>query len=211
MTSFFDLLSSIYSNVNRSIGSLSQARDKSGHVRSLATVQNQTRICAQSKLRSSWCLAKNKVERIYSCFVLKLNVCLLQSQHQSLHMSYKVLARAFTISIKLGSIPHVWKVAVLCMLIKPEKSPSQTTTYRPISLLSVIMKLFEWVIEKHLRKHLDDKGSFSKYQSGFRKSKSTNDHLFCLSQTIMESLNRGELFNVKVGTELENYQYDSFK
>ena len=33
---------------------------------------------------------------------------------------YKVLARAFTISLKLGFIPHVWKIAVLCMLIKPD-------------------------------------------------------------------------------------------
>ena len=41
----------------------------------------------------------------------------------------KVLARAFTISLKLGFIPHVWKVAVLCMLIKPDKLPSQTTSY----------------------------------------------------------------------------------
>ena len=46
------------------------------------------------------------------------------------------------------------------------------------------MKLFERVIEKHLRKHLEDNGFFSKYQSGFRKSNSTNDHLFRLSQTI---------------------------
>ena len=105
---------------------------------------------------------------------------------------YKVLARAFTISLKLGFIPHVWKIAVLCMLIKPDKLPSQTTSYRPISLLSAIMKLFERVIEKRLRKHLEDNGFFSKYQSGFRKSKSTNDHLFRLSQTIMESFNRGE-------------------
>ena len=57
---------------------------------------------------------------------------------------------------------------------------------------AAIMKLFEWVIEKRLRKHLEDNGFFSKYQSGFRKSKSTNDHLFRLSQTIMESFNRGE-------------------
>ena len=35
-------------------------------------------------------------------------------------------------------------------------------------------------------------GFLSKYQSGFRKSKSTNDHLFHLSQTIMESFNLGE-------------------
>ena len=63
---------------------------------------------------------------------------------------YKVLARAFTISLKLGFIPHVWKIVVLCMLIKPDKPPSQTTSYRPISLLSAIMKLFERVIEKRL-------------------------------------------------------------
>ena len=37
---------------------------------------------------------------------------------------YKVLARAFTILLKLGFIPYVWKVAVLCMLIKPDKPPS---------------------------------------------------------------------------------------
>ena len=54
------------------------------------------------------------------------------------------------------------------------------------------MKLFEWVIEKCLGKHLEDNGFFSKYQSGFRKSKSTNYHLFRLSQTIMESLNHRE-------------------
>ena len=105
---------------------------------------------------------------------------------------YKLLARAFTISLKLDFIPYVWKVAVLCMLIKPDKPPSQTTSYRPISLLSAIMKLFEWVIEKHLRKHLEDNGFFGKYQSGFRKSKSRNNHLFRLSQTIMESVNQGE-------------------
>ena len=78
------------------------------------------------------------------------------------------------------------------MLIKLDKPPSQTTSYRPISLLSAIMKLFERVIEKLLRKHLEDNSFFSKYQLGFRKSKSTNDHLFRLSQTIMESFSRGE-------------------
>ena len=105
---------------------------------------------------------------------------------------YKLLARAFTISLKLSFIPYVWDVAVLYMLIKPDKPPSQTTSYQPISLLGAIMKLFEWVIEKRLRKHLEDNGFFSNYRLGFRKSKQTNDHLFRLSQTIMESSNRGE-------------------
>ena len=78
------------------------------------------------------------------------------------------------------------------MLIKPDKPLPQTTSYRPISSVSAIMKLFEQVIEKRLQKHLEDNGFFSKYQSGFRKSESTNDYLFHLSQTIMESFNRGE-------------------
>ena len=102
---------------------------------------------------------------------------------------YKRLARAFAISLKLGFIPYVWKVAILCMLIKPAKPPSQTTSYRPISLLSAIMKLLERLIEKRRPKHLEDNGLFSIYQSGFRRSKSTSDHLFPLSQTIMESFN----------------------
>ena len=98
---------------------------------------------------------------------------------------YTHLAR--DLSLKLGYIPYVWKTTVLCMLIKPDKPPSQTTSYRPISLLSAIMKLFEWVIEERLRKHLEENSSFSKYQSGF---KSTIDQLFRLSQTIVESFNR---------------------
>ena len=78
------------------------------------------------------------------------------------------------------------------MLIKPNKVTSQTTHYQPISLLGVIMKLFEWVIEKRLRKHLEDNSFFRKYQSGFRKSKSTNYHFYCLSHTIIESFNQSE-------------------
>ena len=78
------------------------------------------------------------------------------------------------------------------MFIKPDKLPSQTTSYRPISLLSAKIKLFERVIEKRLRKHLEDNGFFIKYHSGFRKSKSTNEHLFRLPQTIMESFKQVE-------------------
>ena len=50
------------------------------------------------------------------------------------------------------------------------------------------MKLFERVVDTLLsRRH-----RFHKYQSGFRQNKSTDDHLFSLSQSVMESFNRGE-------------------
>ena len=51
---------------------------------------------------------------------------------------YNIFTRAFTISLKLGFIPYVWKIAVLCMLIKPDKPPSQTISYRPIGLLRLV-------------------------------------------------------------------------
>ena len=98
----------------------------------------------------------------------------------------------FTSSIQLGYIPTAWKLATLRMLLKPDKPITLTTSYRPISLISSIMKLFERVIEQRLRSHLEDIGFINKHQSGFRRAKSTDDHLFRLSQSIMESFNRGE-------------------
>ena len=78
------------------------------------------------------------------------------------------------------------------MLLKPDKLPFLTTSYRPISHISSIMKLFKWVIEERLHSYVEDIGFINKYQSGFRQNKSTDDHLFMLFQSIMESFNRGE-------------------
>ena len=100
------------------------------------------------------------------------------------------LAKPFTSSIQLGCILTAWKIATLRMLMKPEKLPSLTTSYRPISLISSIMKLFERVIEQTLRSHFENIGFLNKHQSGFRRAKFTNDYMFILSQSIMKSFNR---------------------
>ena len=102
------------------------------------------------------------------------------------------LAKLFTSSIQLGYIPATWKIATLHMLLKPDKLPSLTTSYRPISLISSIMKLFKRVIKERLHSHLEQIGFINKHQSGFRRANSTDDHLFRVSQSIMESFNRGE-------------------
>ena len=102
------------------------------------------------------------------------------------------LARLLTSSIQLGYIRATWKIAILHMLLKPDKLPSLTTSYRSISLISSIMKLFERVIEQRLRSHLEHIEFINKHQSGFREATSTDDHPFRLSQSIIESFNRGE-------------------
>ena len=55
-----------------------------------------------------------------------------------------------------------------------------------------IMKLFGRVIEQRLRSCLEDIGFINEYQSGFRQAESTDDHLFKLSQSVMESFNMRE-------------------
>ena len=70
---------------------------------------------------------------------------------------FRHLAELFTCSIQPGYIPTAWKIATLRMLLKPYKLPSLTTSYRPISLVSSIMKLFERVTEQKLRSHLKKK------------------------------------------------------
>ena len=102
------------------------------------------------------------------------------------------LAWLFTSSIQIDYIPTAWKLATLRTLLKPDKLPSLTTSYRPISLMSSVMKLFEQVTEQRLRSYLENIGFINKYQSGFRQNKSTDDYLFRLSQSVMESFNRGE-------------------
>ena len=73
------------------------------------------------------------------------------------------LARIFTSSIQIGYIPTVWKLTTLSMQLKPDKLPSLTTSYRPISLVSSIVKLFEWMIEQRLRSYLEDIDFINKY------------------------------------------------
>ena len=67
------------------------------------------------------------------------------------------LARFFTSAIQIGYIPTAWKLATLRMLLKPDKLPSLTIGYRPISLTSY-SKLFKRVIERRLSCYLKDIG-----------------------------------------------------
>lgn len=44
---------------------------------------------------------------------------------------------------RLRYVPLQWKVAEIIMINKPGKQPNQITSYRPISLLPIISKIFE--------------------------------------------------------------------
>jgi len=99
----------------------------------------------------------------------------------------------FNYSILNGIIPDLWKVAKIKMLLKSGKSPTDETSYRPISLLSNLGKLLEKIINNRLTKFLETNSLISKYQSGFRKAHSTKDQILRLVQSTKEGFNKNQI------------------
>ena len=88
----------------------------------------------------------------------------------------KILARLFNYSLKVKTVPSLWKRANVVPLHK--KGPkSDITNYRPISILSCVSKIFEKIIFKYIYNHLRANFVLSTYQSGFLPGRSTTTQL----------------------------------
>ena len=64
--------------------------------------------------------------------------------------------------------------------------------YRPVSLLSVVSKLFEKLVNNRINDHLEKCDLFSDFQYGFRSSRSTADLLTVVSDRNGRAFNRSE-------------------
>jgi ribonuclease HI len=71
--------------------------------------------------------------------------------------------------------PHTWKTAKLVLIPKGNTSNMEETTYRPISLLPTISKLYERILLNRLNYFIDE--LMDKRQFGFRRCKGTIDAL----------------------------------
>ena len=67
---------------------------------------------------------------------------------------------------------------------------STAKNYRPVSVLSVVSKVFEKLVNNRIVDHLKKCGLFSDFQYGFRSSQSTADLLTVLSDRIARDFNR---------------------
>src|SRR6201990_752335 len=77
--------------------------------------------------------------------------------------------------------------------------PSQPSNYRPISLTSVLSKVFESILNRKIWKHLNSSNLISDCQYGFRKTLSTGDLLLILSDSWPSALQHlGESFAVAI-------------
>ena len=96
-------------------------------------------------------------------------------------------------AIKLRYVPSTWKVAEIIMIPKPGKPPNDVKSYRPISLLPIISKLFEIFIQKRIQIYIDRFNVIPNPQFGFRKSHATIDQIHRITDVIEKVFERKEV------------------
>ncbi len=93
----------------------------------------------------------------------------------------KTLVALFNHCFTTGCIPELWKKGVISPLPKGKSSnPRDPTSYRGISLLSCIGKLYTAGLSQRLSKHLESNGYLVNEQNGFRPERLCIDHVFVL-------------------------------
>ena len=84
-------------------------------------------------------------------------------------LSY-ILAELFNMCLKESCFPDCWKVSLVVPVFKNVGERSTARNYFPVSLLSVVSKVFEKLVNIRIVDHLEKFGLFSDFQYGFRSS-----------------------------------------
>ena len=102
-----------------------------------------------------------------------------------LSLSYP-LSLLFKTSYNIGQIPNEWKMANVVPIHK--KGPkSSVENYRPISLTSLVMKVFEKIIRDEILSKCEHK--LNKNQHGFLPQKSCTTNMIHFTESLSLSLN----------------------
>ena len=102
-------------------------------------------------------------------------------------LSY-VLAKLFNRCLKESCFLDCWKVSLVVTVFKNVGERSTAKNYHPVSLLSVVSKVFEKLVNNRIVDHIEKCGLFSDFQYGFRSSRSTEDLLTVVSDRIARAL-----------------------
>ena len=99
-------------------------------------------------------------------------------------LTKRTLLKLFNESRKTGTVPAMWKTTTIIPIHKTGKDKKSPNSYQPISLLSCLGTLQENVINRRLLSFLEDNNVLSQTQTGYRKHRSTENHLALIAQEI---------------------------
>ena len=86
-----------------------------------------------------------------------------------------------------GNFPESWRTSTIIPVLKAGKDESDPSSYRPIALTSCICKIMERMINDRLVWYLEKHKLLTPVQCGFRKNRSTTDHLVRLETFVREA------------------------
>lgn len=86
-----------------------------------------------------------------------------------------------------GKPPKEWKKADVIAILQPGKSEDNLKNYRPISLLSVMYKLIERIILKHLEPLIEN--VITAFQAGFRPNRGCCDQVLAITSYLEKGYN----------------------
>jgi hypothetical protein len=98
------------------------------------------------------------------------------------------ITKLINAAFRLKYVPRLWKMAEVIMIPKPGKPPHGATSYRSISLLPVMSKLFDKLLIKRLKAIVERKPLISNHQFGFRSKHSTIDQVHRITNIIKIAL-----------------------
>ena len=98
-------------------------------------------------------------------------------------LSY-ILAELFNKCLKESCFPDCWKVSLVVPVLKNVRERSTAKNYCYVSLISVVSRVFEKLVNNKIIDHLEKSGLFSDFEYGFRSSPSTADLLMVVSDRI---------------------------
>ena len=104
-------------------------------------------------------------------------------------LSY-MLAKLFNKCLKESYFPDWWKVSYVVPVFENVGERSTAKNYRPVSLLSVLRKVFKMLVNNKIVDHLEKFGLFSNFQYGLKSSRSTADLLTVVSNRTARASNR---------------------
>ena len=102
----------------------------------------------------------------------------------------KPITYIINLSIKSGEFPDDLKRAKVVPIYK-KKEKTEPGNYRPVSILSIISKVFEKIICEQFSEFLESNKYLYELQSGFRSSYSTDSCLIHLSDHILKQQDKG--------------------
>lgn len=96
-------------------------------------------------------------------------------------------------SFRLQCVPTQWKVAEVIMIPKPGKPAIEKKSYRPISLLPTMSKIFEKLLLKRLNVIIEDRCLIPNHQFGFRSKHSTVEQVHRVTNEIEKSFDASKI------------------